>query len=446
MKKIFNAVYLLPLLFLSNSCNKYPEVEPQKGSVSITFSNKAGIGGKTAGTSAPSFILFSIQDSNGKEVVKDKSLVLLNFGQGYTTESIELAPGDYKLTQFLVLDSKNNVLYATPKEGSALSQYVNDPLPINFTVNESLVTSLQPQVLAISNTTTPSQFGYASFGFEVVSIPTQTINLKVKLSQPLPEGIPYDSAYITFTNKSQTKKQRLELHTSTASVPSVVASGIINDILPGDWKVSISYFRTLTSNKKSEVVIGFVDLTLKQTTSDLLTSGDGSLAVIADTQITIAKTKTIAWDTYFAFYLRENNKLGAVVTLPANALNPFFEIQMVDASWNYFYIDRIFYETAVGDDVGGFVKGDVAFEKYNDDEKNIDYMDTTSFKQKAAEVKSTSWNTADCVVMRIVDGKDLPIFLYQWDTRISTTGRIVSTDAIPFTRQQIEARKRTIFK
>jgi hypothetical protein len=75
---------------------------------------------------------------------------------------------EFYLSEFMILDASNTVLYATPKEGSELAHLVKDPLDIEFTVSPDLVTTVTPEVVAVNNAS-PGQFGYAEFGFNIVN-------------------------------------------------------------------------------------------------------------------------------------------------------------------------------------------------------------------------------------------------------------------------------------
>ena len=67
-------------------------------------------------TATPAFVLFSIKDSNG-EVQENIKLSLTSFGQRYISENLELQEGKYQLTQFVVLEEAEKIIYATPLEG-----------------------------------------------------------------------------------------------------------------------------------------------------------------------------------------------------------------------------------------------------------------------------------------------------------------------------------------
>lgn len=59
---------------------------------------------------------------------------LFDFGSCYMSEPMELKPGAYSLTMFTILDGERKVIYATPVERSAKAKYVDDPLPLYFSV------------------------------------------------------------------------------------------------------------------------------------------------------------------------------------------------------------------------------------------------------------------------------------------------------------------------
>jgi hypothetical protein len=97
---------------------------------------------------------------------KDK-IELLNFNGDYISKPVALDIGQYYLTEFLLLDSSNNILYAAPKEESSTSYLVNKPLPLEFLINKDEVTKLVPEVLEVEDHA-PSDFGYSTFSFKIV--------------------------------------------------------------------------------------------------------------------------------------------------------------------------------------------------------------------------------------------------------------------------------------
>ena len=157
------------------SCRQEEHVTPAKGNVTFAVSPASKTGGRVSGTVTPAFVLLNITDSEGK-VQENVKLSLFAFGSGYMSDNLELPTGPAQLTKFAVLDATNEVVYATPTEGSVMAKFVSNPLPIAFTVTEE-GTQVIPEVLAIEQTDTPASFGYASFGFDVVKIAAITLPL-----------------------------------------------------------------------------------------------------------------------------------------------------------------------------------------------------------------------------------------------------------------------------
>jgi len=112
-------------------------------------------------------IMVSIEDMKGNSVISDSLIPVYAFGTGFTSENVELQTGNYNLTKFLVLNPSGTVIFAAPIEGSPLAYLVNDPLPLNFSIRADQVTTVAPEVLLVGDQT-PGQFGYASFGMQVI--------------------------------------------------------------------------------------------------------------------------------------------------------------------------------------------------------------------------------------------------------------------------------------
>jgi hypothetical protein len=156
------------------SCDPDNSVAPQqKGALQFSFSNSSLSTGRSKGDAQPAYALISITDGNNKSIYSNKEIPLYPLGDKFLSGNIELASSslEYKLTDFVILDSNRKSIFISPKEGSAKANLVDDPLPIYFKVTASNTTSVVPQVLAVTNDSTPEEFGYVSFGFEVVSIP-----------------------------------------------------------------------------------------------------------------------------------------------------------------------------------------------------------------------------------------------------------------------------------
>lgn len=112
-------------------------------------------------------ILLSVKNEIGEFVMEDEVIPLMVFGNGYISGKIEMQTGQFELTKFLVIGPKGNIVFATPREGSSKAFLVDDPLPVSFKIRPGETTRVVPQVLPTANSY-PVDFGYASFGFDVV--------------------------------------------------------------------------------------------------------------------------------------------------------------------------------------------------------------------------------------------------------------------------------------
>jgi hypothetical protein len=192
------SIFLLFLLAIS--CSK-DQVAPGKGNATFSMSQVSrGLKGGRMASTTPSSVLLSIEDNSGNSIFKNKKLSLFSFGQGYESESLELTEGTYKLTQFQILNANDTIIYASPLAGSSLAQYVTNPLPLSFTVTKGASIEVVPQVLAVTSTDTPNNFGYASFGFDVVKIRGKRIK---EIWQDEPYNIQY-RIYYTYNNPLDT--------------------------------------------------------------------------------------------------------------------------------------------------------------------------------------------------------------------------------------------------
>ena len=216
-------------------------------------------------------------------------------------------------------------------------------------------------------------------------------------------------------NSAAVKKQRLTLDSITHS-----ATGIIKNLQAGDWQISIDYFKTITTSQQSEIERATTMLSINSSATGFLS--DGITASVNNGNGTTIE-KLLVHDKYYVFYLANNDAVNAIVTLPADPLDPFFEISLLNSAWSYFYSDRTFYETRSNEPGSHYVQGSAAFEKYNTDNQAIDYVDTTAFKSLTNTLRDKNWTMADALVIFYIDEEEQPIFYYQWNNDASTNGR-----------------------
>lgn len=106
--------------------------------------------------------LITITGENGEVIYDKEYLPIYQFGDAYTTRSLELPLGGYLLTEFMLVDSSGVVIWATPKAGSPLAHLVNQPLPIPFFISAQQTTSLAVEVIRVRDYP-PADFGYVNF-------------------------------------------------------------------------------------------------------------------------------------------------------------------------------------------------------------------------------------------------------------------------------------------
>ena len=78
-------------------------------------------------------------------------LDIYKLGDAYITGKIALMFGSYKITEFFVLDDLDNIVYASPLEGSLMAQNVTDPLPVLFSISEKKSKAVEIEVLSNAN-------------------------------------------------------------------------------------------------------------------------------------------------------------------------------------------------------------------------------------------------------------------------------------------------------
>jgi hypothetical protein len=135
-----------------------------------------GHGRKAASLPEGALLFVSIRRVSGDEVYTLEPVRLLKLGDEYISEPLALPGGNYELTDFLVADSAGNTSFATPKEGSPLAPWVDDPLPQPFAVSDDAIARVDVQVLP-TDAYEPGQFGYVTFAPEIVAVPNLRLSV-----------------------------------------------------------------------------------------------------------------------------------------------------------------------------------------------------------------------------------------------------------------------------
>ncbi|MCD9019726.1 hypothetical protein [Parachryseolinea silvisoli] len=162
MKKSTSYVFLLFFAMLAlNACHDEETARPGK----IKFEFRAPSGsdnGRVAALPEGSALYVSIETPDGEPIETLKELAVFQMGEHFISETLSLAPGNYNIVSFFIADGDQEVLYATPEEGSPLAGAVDDPLPVSFSIENGEVTNVAMQVVSTSGYE-PDDFGYVSF-------------------------------------------------------------------------------------------------------------------------------------------------------------------------------------------------------------------------------------------------------------------------------------------
>lgn len=164
-----NYIFLLGCCLILISCGTN-EVVPivSSGEVAFTIkpveiSNKSG----RLADANPSSVVVSIESSTGEVILDEQKIDIISFNNSYLVNPILLEQGDYKLTKFLVLNESEEVVYASPVEGSVLAPFVSNPLALPFSIGSDEVTQVEIEVVN-TESINPEDLGYASISFTIV--------------------------------------------------------------------------------------------------------------------------------------------------------------------------------------------------------------------------------------------------------------------------------------
>lgn len=165
MKQISLLLILLNFLVFFSACEK-EENTNLNGMAQFSFALNE-LNNRTTSNADPSAIWVTVLDRDNQPLLEDEKIDLIFFNDEFITEPISLVPGDYSITKFMVLDENNNVIYATPVEGSDLSHLVTMPLPVDFVITEDATSKLELEVVS-TEAGSGADFGYSTFTFGVV--------------------------------------------------------------------------------------------------------------------------------------------------------------------------------------------------------------------------------------------------------------------------------------
>ncbi len=157
-----SAVIALAAIFSLSTCNDESE-PPIAGTGYVRFSFEASDPLPEGGLNDAAFFSYTIRTPDGC-TLSDKVHLYYDAETGLFMQPLELPGGDYALAQFFVLNSVEELIYASPLNGSSMSDQVQHPLSMPFQITVGNTTDAVAEVLP-TECHTASDFGYETFGF-----------------------------------------------------------------------------------------------------------------------------------------------------------------------------------------------------------------------------------------------------------------------------------------
>jgi hypothetical protein len=164
MKKII--YLLLGLLITFSSCKKEKEFEVNgEGKVAFSFNfNASQLKNSACDMSKVVSAVITVKTILGEATdYTSSAITIYKMNDRVFTQKIALEIGDYKVTEFLLVDAQGNVLYAVPVAGSLLGESVVSPLPLAIKVKKDLSQDYPIEVVCVDGFN-PKDFGLTWFG------------------------------------------------------------------------------------------------------------------------------------------------------------------------------------------------------------------------------------------------------------------------------------------
>ncbi|WP_114747700.1 receptor L domain-containing protein [Pleomorphovibrio marinus] len=138
---------------LFSSCREEEIPEFKLGSMTFEVSPKnagsAQLRERDVSLSLVTSLVIGIKNSSQvSEFIVQDTIMVEWWGDAMVVPHLELAPGNYEIDHFLLLDGEDNVVFATPRKGSATVKRVDMPLPIPFQIGNGENKSMTMEVIS----------------------------------------------------------------------------------------------------------------------------------------------------------------------------------------------------------------------------------------------------------------------------------------------------------
>ncbi|MGV3658357.1 MAG: hypothetical protein ACO1NX_10390, partial [Chitinophagaceae bacterium] len=150
------------------------------------------------------FAIISITNGQDQPVLSNHKVTLQHNGR-YSTDTITLASGSYKISKFIIVDKNGIPRFATPFSGSQMGSQVQHPLSISFALPKPAVSTIAIDVLRVPAGADPQMWGYPAGAFNLPSSGDPDDNdpnafTKIKVRPLIKVGdVVYDSIPVAFT-------------------------------------------------------------------------------------------------------------------------------------------------------------------------------------------------------------------------------------------------------
>ena len=166
MKTFLPLAAILWLSILLQACRDDENLSPgEKIQFSFDFKSIATAGGRAGPPDLMpgTFLQISMVTHTGEVIFDHTKIELLMKDDLYCSAPLALAPGEYKITDFMLVNSHAEVEYVTPRHGSAIANnMVSHPLPFSLTVSKNKTLNIAIEIVDVRNSD-PEDFGYTSF-------------------------------------------------------------------------------------------------------------------------------------------------------------------------------------------------------------------------------------------------------------------------------------------
>ncbi|MDF1550923.1 MAG: hypothetical protein P1P88_24080, partial [Bacteroidales bacterium] len=162
--KLLAFICLIGISMIWQSCQKEPDLVG-KGDVNFNVLSDISKGLKciTCDMNHADKVIITVQYDDGSPTdYTQYQLDIHSMGGTFITKKIALPFGNYKVTEFYIIDALDNIIFASPLDGSVMAQNVENPLPILFSVDEKNISAVDIEVLC-AKSLKPEDFGLVQF-------------------------------------------------------------------------------------------------------------------------------------------------------------------------------------------------------------------------------------------------------------------------------------------